>query len=155
MLNSYKKSKIYGAGKLKSNCSLLYLICNEEKKLQQTDDDNMGNIDLNDVIHYALSTFKGGMIHGITHWENVERNGLLMAEENPEINGFLPICTTISGIMTELINPMDLGRQMLCLIFQALCSVICQKTNLKCCTKPARCILHRLSLLETRLLTAA
>ena len=55
--------------------------------MQQTDDDNMGNIDLNDVIHYALSTFKGGMIHGITHWENVERNGLLMAEENPENNG--------------------------------------------------------------------
>ena len=54
--------------------------------MQQTDDDNMGNIDLNDVIHYALSTFKGGMIHGITHWENVERNGLLMAEENPEVN---------------------------------------------------------------------
>lgn len=54
--------------------------------MQQTDDDNMGNIDLNDVIHYALSTFKGGMIHGITHWENVERNGLLMAGKNPEVN---------------------------------------------------------------------
>ena len=54
--------------------------------MQIIDDDYMGKIDLNAVIHYALSTFKGGMIHGITHCENVERNGLLMAGKNPEVN---------------------------------------------------------------------
>ena len=37
-------------------------------RVTETDfDDDMGNIKLNDVIHYALSQFKGGVVHGITH----------------------------------------------------------------------------------------
>lgn len=49
-------------------------------------DDYMGNIKLTDVIHYALSQFKGGMVHGITHWENVERNGLRLSEKTEGVN---------------------------------------------------------------------
>ena len=30
------------------------------------DDDYFGNIKLNDVIHYPLSQFNGGVVHGIT-----------------------------------------------------------------------------------------
>ena len=50
--------------------------------MTETDfDDYMGNIKLNDVIHYALSQFKGGVVHGVTHWENVDRNGLRLSEK--------------------------------------------------------------------------
>ena len=49
-------------------------------------DECMGNVDLNAVIHYAISCFRGGMIHGLTHWKNVEKNGMLLARDNPEVN---------------------------------------------------------------------
>lgn len=49
-------------------------------------DDYMGNVKLNDVIHYALTQFRGGVIHGITHWENVERNGLRLASMTEGVN---------------------------------------------------------------------
>ena len=56
-------------------------------RVTETDfDDDMGNIKLNDVIHYALSQFNGGVVHGITHWENVERNGLRLSEKTEGVN---------------------------------------------------------------------
>ncbi|MDO4507409.1 MAG: hypothetical protein Q4B64_10740 [Spirochaetales bacterium] len=48
------------------------------------DDDCMGNINLNDVIHYSLGEFSGGFMHGITHWENVDRNGMRLANNMTE-----------------------------------------------------------------------
>lgn len=48
--------------------------------------EELGNINLNDVIHYAISEFSGGVIHGLSHWENVERNGLKLAEMTEGVN---------------------------------------------------------------------
>lgn len=59
--------------------------CGNIKKTDSVDD-CMGNIDLDDVINYALSQFRGGSIHGITHWKNVDRNGLELAETTEGVN---------------------------------------------------------------------
>ena len=54
--------------------------------MTETNYDYLDNIKLNDVIHYALSKFKGGVVHGVTHWENVDRNGLRLSEKTEDVN---------------------------------------------------------------------
>ena len=47
----------------------------------------MGNIDLKKIKSYAVSRFKlNSEIHGMQHWERVKRNGLMLAQFDPQVN---------------------------------------------------------------------
>lgn len=47
----------------------------------------MGNIDLKKIKSYAVSRFKlNSEIHGMQHWERVERNGLMLSQFDPQVN---------------------------------------------------------------------
>ena len=49
--------------------------------------DFMGKIDLDKIKKYAISRFKlHSYIHGMHHWERVEKNGLMLAEYDPQVN---------------------------------------------------------------------
>ena len=47
----------------------------------------LGNINLNKIKKYALSRFKiQSSLHGLSHWERVFENGLILAEADSRVN---------------------------------------------------------------------
>ena len=43
-------------------------------------------VDINQVKQWAISRWTLGELHGISHWERVERNGLLLATPECEVD---------------------------------------------------------------------
>ena len=54
--------------------------------------------DIREVREYALDGWKLGRTHGLSHWERVERNGIILSSENGSIRKDINIKVDINPL---------------------------------------------------------
>lgn len=60
-----------------------------KKEITNEANTNHNQVNINNIIQYALNNYVLDSFHGLPHWQRVERNGLLLAEREDGVDRFV------------------------------------------------------------------